>query len=156
MEGLREYVLSVVSAAILCAVLTTIGGKTKQGGAVFKLVTSLFLTFSFLRPIAKFELRELDGLISDWKLEAAAASVTGEGYYEKSLEEVIQKECETYILDKAWALGAALEVSVSLDDHNIPEDVVLRGRISPYAKTQLQKVLTNELGIAKERQIWIE
>ena len=155
MEALREYVLSVVAAAILCAVLNTVGGKSKSGETVFKLVTSLFLTFVIIRPIAKIELRELDGLISDWKLEAAAASAIGEGYYEEALAEVIQQECEAYILDKARALDVELEITVTLDGDRLPEEAVVQGRLSPFAKAQLQKVLTEDLGIAKERQIWI-
>ena len=36
----------------------------------------------------------------------------------------------------------------------IPIKVRLSGKASPYAKGQLQQIITEELGIEKENQIW--
>ena len=155
MEGLREYVLSVVAGAILCAVLTALAGTGKPRGQVMKLVTGTFLTLALIRPIAGIEWKDMEELIAGWKAEAAAAAALGEGYYEESLAAVIQERYEAYILDKAQALGAEVEVTVSLDEDCLPEEAVIRGPVSPYVRGELKTMLAAELGIPKERQIWI-
>jgi len=49
-----------------------------------------------------------------------------------------------------------LDVEVELGDcEPVPASVRITGPASPYARTQLQKRITDELGIPKERQQWI-
>jgi hypothetical protein len=59
-------------------------------------------------------------------------------------------------LDKAQALNTALEVEVTLSDDEIPIPVKVRlsGKVSPYAKGRLQQIISEELGIERENQIW--
>ena len=69
---------------------------------------------------------------------------------------LINQRLETYILDKADVWGTALTVSFqNYGENMMPEQVVLRGKVSPYVKAQLQQSITSDLGIAKENQIWI-
>lgn len=155
MEALREYVLSVVSAAILCGMVCSISGTKGSTGAVLKLVSGLILTFAVIRPIAQVRLEELTLFTADLALEAEAASAMGEEIYKEYVSEIIKEETEAYILDKAQSLNAALTVDVRLDAQNIPEEVTVSGQFSPYAKQKLQSIIETELGIPKERQIWI-
>lgn len=70
--------------------------------------------------------------------------------------EIIKAEAEAYILDKAGSYGLQLEVCVTLreDDIPVPESVCIAGAVSPYARTRLEILIENELGIPKERQLW--
>lgn len=155
MEALREYVLSVVSAAILCGMVCSIAGKKGSTGAILKLITGLILTFTVIHPIAQVKLEELTLFTSDLALEAEAASAMGEEIYEESLAAIIKAETESYILDKAQSLNAVLTVDVRLNAQSVPEEVTVTGQVSPYAKQKLQSIIEAELGVPKERQIWI-
>jgi hypothetical protein len=46
-------------------------------------------------------------------------------------------------------------VYLSEDTIPVPISVEIRGSVSPYGKQQLTKLLEEELGIAKENQLWI-
>ena len=68
--------------------------------------------------------------------------------------DIIKARIQAYILDKADSFGTQLDVEVILDQDNIPTSVELRGNISPYAKAQLTGIITENLGIPKEYQLW--
>ena len=59
--------------------------------------------------------------------------------------------------DKAKELGLNLNVEVTLsdDDTAAPAEAALWGETSPGAKSQLQRILSEDLGIPKENQRWI-
>ena len=63
---------------------------------------------------------------------------------------------ESYILEKAKALNCDLQVEVILssDATPVPEQVRISGSISPYAKQAISTMLTEDLGIDREAQIW--
>lgn len=72
---------------------------------------------------------------------------------------VIEQECETYIEDKAAALGArVLSVRVtavwSAEGYWLPEAVSVSGRWSEAARARLSGLMETELGIPAERQEW--
>lgn len=155
MEGLGEYILSVVCAAILCGLVTGISGREQTAGKILQLVCGLFLTLTVIRPIAAVRLEEIVRFSQSMEADAAMALETGRTCYEDALASVIQEKTQAYILDKAQSLDAKIQVQVALAaDHTIAE-VVLTGQVSPYARSKLQEMLSSELGIAKERQIWI-
>lgn len=155
MEGLGEYILSVVCAAILCTLVAGIAGKEQTAGKVLQLVCGLFLTLAVVRPVTAIHLDDISRFTQSLEADAAMAVGMGKDYYEDTLSSVIQEKTEAYILDKALSLGVQTKVQVVVDaDHTISE-VVFTGRIAPYARSRLQEILESELGIAKERQIWI-
>ena len=88
MEGLRQYVISVTTAAIVCGMLTAVLKKGTMQSLV-KLLCGFFLAFTFLNPIGKLELKALP---ENWALDYQAASDTaqeGERYARNSLAEII-------------------------------------------------------------------
>ena len=68
----------------------------------------------------------------------------------------IKAQTEAYILDKAAALEVTLLVEVEMSDEPIPVPcgVRLAGDVSPHAKNKLSGIITEDLGIEKERQQW--
>lgn len=153
MEALRQYIISVVAAALLCGIVT---GLMPQGRSsqIIRMVCGLFLAYTVLAGLTGLDLQ-----IPDWDVlavtDARQAAALGESLGEVALTQVIKEQTEAYILDKAAALGLSLEVEVSLDESQVPQSVVLEGQASPYERQQLQNTIARELGIAKENQQWI-
>lgn len=155
MEDLRQYVISVVCAAIFCGILLSLLQKSSARD-ILKLLCGLFLAFTVIRPISQIGELDLSDFGLSYSEDAAQAAALGEKYTREAMAEIIIEETEAYILDKAEALNVSLEadVTVSLDDIPVPAAVRLTGEVSPYAKGELQRIIENELGIAKEDQLW--
>lgn len=158
MESVREYLVSVTCAAVLCGILCTMVDEKQTGGALVKLLCGIFLSLTLIMPLSRISLAELD--LSSWQItrEGEEASAEGLEYARQAKSEIIKTKTEAYILDKARQYDLELTVEVEVSDGEIPmpEAVVLRGRISPYARVQLQHLMETELGIPKENQRWME
>lgn len=156
MTVLRNYVIRVVCAAIVCAVITSVDPKGRSSG-IIKLICGLFLAFTFLQPMGQLSL-EFDVPFDGIQEDAASFSSLGEECAKQSLAQVIKEEAEAYILDKAASLNIQVKAQITLSDDPIPLPVGSRicGQLSPYARAQLEHILEDELGIAKENQQWIE
>lgn len=153
MEALRQYILSVVTAAMLCGIVTGLfpSGTGKQ---VVRLICGLFLAYTVLAPISRGELPNLTDFSLGIPEEAAQAVAVGENLARDSMAEIIKSETEAYILDKARSLQAEVTVEVSVNEENVPNSVTVSGAVSPYVRRQLQRILESDLGIAKENQKW--
>lgn len=153
MEALRQYIISVVAAALICGIIT---GLFPKGAAreVMKLVCGLFLAYTVLRPMAGAELGHLEDLPFSFSSQGEAAAALGTQMAEESMAQFIKEETQAYILDKASKLGLTLEADVTLDEENIPVAVTLRGQVSPYDRSRLERMLTQDLAIAKENLQW--
>ena len=155
-EHLRNYLISVIAAAMICAIVTRLVGEKGSVGTLTKLVAGLFLSFTLIKPIASLEFSNLMGWTDEYEHNAAGMVADGENLRSKALSELIKQQTEEYILDKAQALDASLEVEVTLtqDEIPIPVKVRLSGKVSPYAKGRLQDIIKQDLGIEKENQVW--
>lgn len=153
MEALRQYVLSVVTAAMVCGIIT---GLFHSGGGkqVVKLICGLFLAYTVLAPIARGNFSELSVFSLGFGDEAAEAAAMGENLARDSMAEIIKSKTVAYILDKAADLQAEVTVEVSVNEENVPNSVTVSGAVSPYARRQLQTIIESDLGIAKENQKW--
>ena len=131
------------------------GDKGTQG-AVAKLLTGIFLALTVISPLAKVELNRLADIVLDHRQSGLAAAAAGEEMTRQALAESIKSRSEAYILDKAAALEVSLTVEVEVTDEDIPVPCQIRlsGQVSPYAKNRLSGIITEDLGIEKERQIW--
>lgn len=156
MEDLRNYLLSVFSAAIVCAIIMRLMGKKGTHAALTKLIAGLFLAFTVIYPIADIRIGDLSDLTSSYSDSASQAAAAGQSLTRENIAASIKAQTEAYILDKATALNTHLEVVVTLSEDDIPcpKAVRLAGSVSPYAKAQLQMIIAEDLGIAKESQIW--
>lgn len=155
MGAVGEYIFSVCGAAVLCAVLTHFLKNGSEAG-IGKMVAGLVLLLTVLRPLCgeKLPLREFYG--SNFQLEAQLAVDEGKENTDLALRALIKEQCAAYILQKADALGLELEIEVEVTDEAlpVPQRVYIFGTAAPYARQQLQQYIRQELGIAKENQIW--
>ena len=156
MGAVREYVLGIGAAALICAITLSFGSRGSMQ-PLLKLVCGLVLTFAIVNPVLKITGGNLEDLGIDYGTQASQAAEEGKQQALKSIRQIIKEETEAYILDKAHDLSLELQVTVTLDDQPLPKPaaVTLRGTVPPYGKSQLTRIISQELGIAKENQTWI-
>lgn len=155
MEALRQYVISVVAAGFICGIVLGMFPKGKERELV-KMLSGLFLAYTVLSPISRLDVSSLADIGITFTDDAAQTAALGESYSKKALRDIIKAEMEAYILDKAAALGASITADVSLsgDDIPVPVGVQVTGAFSPYTMQQLTAMIQEDLGIAKENQLW--
>ncbi len=155
MDFLRQYIYAVISGAITCGILMALSEKAKIK-PIMKLLCGLFLAFTVIRPITRLDLAEWVAVSLPYSQEAAQISSLGENLSSEALEAIIKESTEAYILDKATALNVSLEAEITVyGNPPVPTAVWLSGEVSPYAKQQLEAILTEDLGIPKENLQWI-
>ncbi len=158
MERLGSYVLTVTAAAILAGILSSFLDKNTTSGALVKMAAGLFLLFAVLGPVAGWNPANLTDFTAGLTSDGDQAAAEGENLAREAMGDIIKSEAEAYILDKASVYRADLTVQIELAQQNsipVPESVTIEGRISPYAKMQLQQLIEEQLGISKENQQWI-
>lgn len=69
---------------------------------------------------------------------------------------VIKNKAEAYICDKANEFGCKLIVTIHVSPQTpyYPREIILEGSISPYCKKMLADIITSDLNIPPEDQIW--
>ena len=157
MEGVREYLLSVTSAALLCGILSALAGEKGSLSGLNRMISGLFLSFLVIAPLADVQIRDLS-FLGEGLIDQGHANVQeGEIAYDQAIRQIITDETRAYIMDKARDYGAEVQVQITLSeaDPPIPESCVISGQLSPYAKQQLKKILISDLGIPEENQSWI-
>ncbi len=156
MDSLRQYILSVTAASLVCAMAGRLLPKSGTAASIGKMVMGIFLALTVISPWAKLQLTQLEDLQLTVRADADAAVADGNSRTNLALQDIIKSQTEAYILDKAQQLNLALTVQVELTGEHIPVPTAVRlqGDASPYAKSRLQAIIVQDLGIAKENQLW--
>lgn len=153
MEGLRQYVISVVAAGIICGILTHITSGS-AGRQVAGILCGLFMTIVLLQPLASVGEINWEPLLDNWEQQGEVFASEGVDAVADRKAELIKQQAEAYILDKAAAMHAAVEADITVGADGIPVSVRISGAVSPLVKSRLTDILTSELGIPKENQQW--
>ena len=156
MDGIREYLISVTAAALLCGILKSLVGEKGNSAALVRLICGIFLALTVIRPLKELNLQDFSLLPTGLLEEARLTSGEGEEYTRQAKEDLIIQQCEAYILDKAQTLEASIqvEIQISQEGEPIPAGSIITGNLSPYARNQLSKTLEEDLGIPQEDQKW--
>ena len=156
-EFIHRYIISIVCGAILCVIVNSITSEKSLHGIVIRLLLSVFMVICAITPFYNFKLPDISGYINSYKDEAEVYVNEGKNVTHSQIKSSIKKMSEEYILDKGAALKANISVDVSLsnDEIPIPEQIIISGDVSPYAKSQLSTIIYEDLGIPKERQVWM-
>lgn len=157
MSALARYLYSVAAAAIVCTIVKNILKNDSAQKTVLTTICGIFITFTIVSPLKEIRMIDMESFVISFADDGACAASLGNEMRTQKLRADIKARTEAYILDKANALQAHLQVEVILsDDHDMPVPVSVRlsGSISPYAKIQLQRALEDDLGIPKENQVW--
>ena len=150
---MRAYLLSVTAAAMILALLRTLAGEGTMG-TLTRLLGGLFLAVTVLSPLVRLEIPDLSEWMDSFTDEGMEAAAAGEAMAEEYAAAIISAELEAYILDKAASLGAEVTAEVSLDADGMPRSVTVRGEISPAAREELSRYISQTLGLGEEAQRW--
>ena len=125
-------------------------------GTLIRVISGLLLSIVILSPAVNWDFDAVMTYAESFGEAGALAAEAGSKLAAEEAGLIIKEELSAYILEKAAELHTDLRVDISLTDDVIPvpDSITLRGTISPYVKQMLQKILEEELGITKERQIW--
>ena len=157
MDTIRAYLLTVVSASIICALVTELIGKKSPYIAAIKLLLGLFLSITVISPLVKINLNDISSYFEDFHVDGVSVTEDGEIAANAEMSTLIKENTETYILEKARALGASLNIDVTVTGSAppIPTTVIIKGTVSPYTKKELQNMIEKDLAIPKENQLWM-
>ena len=156
MDGIRQYLFSVIAAAILCGIAAGLSGNRGSQSKIIKLLCGLFLGITVISPLAKIEFDDFSAYMGDISLDGQAAVDYGAQIALDALSESIKSQTEAYILDKAISLDLELEVEVTLNENDppLPDSVSLKGSVSPFAKKKMITWIEDDLGIPEDKQRW--
>ncbi len=154
MESIKTYLISVTASAVICSGIISLVGE--KGSPITRLLVGIFMTCTILSPLVDIKLENLEYITEGILLEANDAVSVGKNMAATDSRKFITEQYEAYILDKASSLHADVTVSIHLEETGLIDSITIRGQISPYAKAELTKYLTNELGIPEEDQNWTE
>lgn len=149
-----SYVFRVLCCALICGICLALFPEGRMKG-LLQLFSGILLILTLLRPGVSLELPDLEGLMWEYRYQAQSAAAAGEDYARYQRRKFIKEALEAYILDKGSALGCHLSVEVVLDGEGYPSKVLLSGYATAQARRELETLLQQELGIAKEAQQWI-
>ena len=157
MNVVGQYVLSVICACILCCVLQLLFCNNSHMAPLMKMVTGLVVSLTVFTPILwtdalRFD-TQFDALITNRNIVVN----DGERAAEEAMILLIKQQAESYILEKANALGMDIRVEILLSEENppVPNEVIIKGTVSPYARRQMQAYLLQNFGVSEENQRWI-
>ena len=152
MEAIKDYLISVTAAALICGVISSLTGKSISS-KLLKLLSGLFLAAVVIKPVVEMKVNDIFAFTDEIAVNGDLAVSQGERMAEEEMKRIIKDKCEAYILDKAKALGAEITVEVTLDDY-VPVQVILDGNVSPFIKSSIATTITEEMNIPLEEQIW--
>ena len=154
MSKLATYIFSVVCASVICSIANVLTRDKKQVNITVKLLSAIFLSITLLAPLKDFS---VDRILSSWDRFTQTGhdlSHDGQLLAKEELSAIIKQRTETYILGKAEQLGVTLQAEIRLCEDLKPANVVITGKVTPYERKYIQNILTDELGIPKEDQLW--
>lgn len=156
MDDIRGYLLSVIAASVICAVTLNLIDKKSAHYAVIKLLTGVFLSITVIAPLTGVEFSDLSAYFENVELEGDHISKQGIEAATDFTATSISEQLEAYILDKAYSLGVEAEVEVELSEDATFSlaAVKISGAISPYAKSKLQQIICNDLGLSEDKLVW--
>lgn len=151
-----SYLLQVTAAGILSGIIKHLFGSKGMIGSAVKLLTGIFMTVIVTAPLLDIRIDSLFDGFDDIQADGIYAATQGENNAKEAMAEIITRQTQAYILDKAESLGAELTVTLYLTDDlpPVPCGAQISGKVSPYAKRILSEYMETELGISMEAQTW--
>ncbi len=154
---MKSYILTILIAAMICAAAGILLPPKTSAGQITKLLSGVLLIVTVISPLTNISFRHLTDYLNGLSSGAEGYVEDGRAAAQEQIDAIIKAETEAYILDKASQMGLQIAVEVALDEnnHSIPSGITVTGPLSPYTKEVLSGYITDTLGIAKEKQIWI-
>lgn len=154
MSQIRGYIISVIAAAIICAILQMIFPSKYSGSSVMKLICGAFVMITVISPLKNIQIQDLTDQISVLKITAQEYTDEGVLIATQERQLLIKEQTETYITNKAKGIGITISAQVQLNQDDIPVGITISGSASPYKKQQVNNWITQDIGIPEAEIIW--
>ena len=156
MDAIGEYLIGITAAAILCALVNKLSGKGITAAAT-RMITGIVIAMAVISPWLEVRIGNVRNVLDDVRFSAEYFSQQGKDDANEAIRECILQQTQAYILEKADSLDLSVAVEVILSDGlpAIPEEVIITGSVSPYARESLSAYIQENLGIGTEAQTWI-
>lgn len=156
MDTVREYLIGVIAAAVLCGIVTNMLDTKSTVGTAIKLMAGLLMLLAVIRPWVSISFDNILDMADSITANGSSFVADGEMMAQDTYRQSIIERTAAYIVDEAKALNCEVSVEVILSEDSIPvpKQVRLTGEVSPYARQVLTNLLTEDLGIKLEDQIW--
>ena len=153
MELIRSWLTGITCAAMIVALaegLAPAGAARKIG----RLTGGLVLLIALLQPLLQLDSTALTRALTEYQLdlEAYSAELTEEN--REQMKEIIARQSEAYIADKAAQMGLECRVEVRVGDQEypVPEEVTVTGALSPEDQARLTRRIEADFAIPAQRQ----
>lgn len=154
MDEIRQYLLSLIAAAVMCGVVHGIFGNKGTYGSLLRLLTGIVMLITLLAPISRIRIPDIASLPESFAEDARRYTEAGTEAADQAKAAIIKSQTEAYILDKAASMEVDICVEVVMSEDSEPVAVMLQGSVSPYEKQLLESQIEAQLGIARENQQW--
>lgn len=156
MSEIAQYLLSVISVALIVSLSNTIMEKKSLIGSILRMVTGLVLTLIVVSPWVNLSLSNFQSFQTSAELDASDFVSMGKQTAKDEISSHIKQQIQAYILDKATVLDLKICADVSLTDESPPtiDRISISGEASPYAKQRMLLMLQKDLGVAGECLEW--
>lgn len=156
METLRTYLLGIVAAAMAVTAASALLREGSLRRAV-RLAGSMVLILVVLGPLLRESLDAFGAYLAEIEMEEDALRSGIEVENTDILTRIICRKTEAYILDKATAMGADVEVAVTMEQgehYPYPYGVTVEGALTDAQRERLSEDMELSLAIPKERQVF--
>ena len=159
MDGVRVWLLAIISASMLCALADALmpSGAVKRVG---KLVCGLVLLCAVLSPASDLDLSGGREWLENWFDGLEEREKVLEQQVNEERKVIIEREYAAYIVDKAAELGLTCTARVSCrageEGLFLPERAEVSGFLTEGERERLSLVIQEDLGIPEEEQAYVE
>lgn len=155
---LSGWLLRLTGAALLAAAAAALAPDGPVKKAV-RLCCGLVMIAALLSGLSAFDEADYAGRLAAYRVQAQTLISGTEDSGEALVRTVIQRELESYILDKAAACGvqdaqAAVTARWSSAGYWYPETVTVSGSFDAGAQHAVSDYIAGQLGVAAAQQRW--
>ena len=156
MVHMRQYLLTVIAAAVICTIVRALTHNKGASAAIVNLITAVFLLITVISPWKNWSFSAITEHIKDYSDSAETIVNNGVAAAQTETAAIIKRQTEAYIVDKARSLGVYLQADVTISDTSMaqPEAVTITANTSPYLKQKISSYISTDLGIPEANQLW--
>ncbi len=156
---MRDLVLQLCALSVFCGLALSLTPEGSGKKAV-SLCCMLLLMITVLTAIQSFDYSAYSLEIARYREMGNALADRAEEQRERLSRQVIEQECAEYIVNRAASLGVSdlhAEVSARWDSAGVwvPDSVRIVGALNQVQRSELQSLISADLGIDAMHQEWI-
>ena len=152
-EAVREWIQSIVMVAMLLSVGQAMipEGQIRK---IFSFTGGLVLIVVLMQPVLGLEVGVLMEPLEEYEQQVSAQTEEIEKTVRAEQEAIIEQKLEAYISDKTDTLeeGGTVRIRAETAEYGT---VILSAELVGQPSESLAEYLEQELGIPRERQVWI-